>query len=116
MGEFAVTAWHKSMDRQKWGQFPVERQILMIGSEFARAKNLLRDAVLGEVIQCYERAFELLDLCAMDPKWQPKLKELLRFRELLGELYLDASKNDPRFMLMYRTLMNWSGMTSRVEL
>ena len=68
------------------------------------------------MIQCYERAFELLDLCAMDQKWRARLKELLRFREMLGELYLDVSKDDPRFMMMYRTLMNWNGTTSRVEL
>jgi hypothetical protein len=88
----------------------------MIGSEFARAKNLLRDGVYDEVVQCYERAFELLDLCAMDPKWRARLREVLRFREMLGELYLEPSNDDPRFFLMYRTLMNWSGSTSRVEL
>jgi len=111
-----MTVWHKAMDSAKWNRYPRERQILMIGSEFARAKNLLRDGVNDEVAQCYERAFELLDLCAMDPKWRPRLRELLRFREMLGELYLDLSKDDPRFMVMYRTLMNWSGDTSRVEL
>lgn len=111
-----MTVWHKSMHSERWSRFPFERQILMIGSEFARAKNLLRDDAKGEVMQCYERAFELLDLCAMDPKWRPRLRELLRFREILGELYLDVSKDDPRFMMMYRTLMNWSGSTSRVEL
>ncbi|HMK39120.1 MAG TPA: hypothetical protein VK569_07245 [Bacteroidota bacterium] len=116
MGGAVLTVWHKSMDSAKWGRFPVEKQILMIGSEFARAKNLLRDNVGAEVIQCYERAFELLDLCVMDPRWRPRLKELLRFREMLGELYMHVSKDDPMFMMMYRTLMNWSGSTSRVEL
>jgi len=111
-----MTVWHKSMDSEKWNGFPLDRQILMIGSEFARAKNLRRDNVLGEVIQCYERAFELLDLCAMDPKWRSRLNELLRFREILGELFLNPSNDYPEFMLMYRTLMNWSGSTSRVEL
>jgi hypothetical protein len=111
-----MTIWHKSMDAAKWNGYPVERQILMIGSEFARAKNLLRDNVPGEVQQCYERAFELLDLCVMDPKWRPRSKELLRFREMLGELYLQGTQDDPRFMMMYRTLMNWTGSTSRVEL
>lgn len=111
-----MTVWHKTMDSARWNHYPLERQILMIGSEFARAKNLLRDGVLGEAAQCYERAFELLDLCAMDPKWRPRLKELLRFREMLGELYLTVAAEDPRFMSMYRTLMNWTGGTSRVEL
>jgi hypothetical protein len=50
------------MDCEKWNRYPLERQILMIGSEFARAKNLRRDNVTGEVVQCYERAFELIDL------------------------------------------------------
>ncbi len=111
-----MTVWHTLMESEKWNRFPAERQILMIGSEFARAKNLLRDNVTDEVMQCYERALELLDLCAMDPKWRPRVKELLRFREMLGELYLNVSKDDPGFMMMYRTLMNWSGATSRVEL
>jgi hypothetical protein len=52
----------------------------------------------------------------MDPKWHSRLRELLRFREILGELFLNVSKDDPDFMIMYRTLMNWSGSTSRVEL
>jgi hypothetical protein len=62
----------------------------------------------------------------MDPKWQSRLRELLRFREMLGELYLGeaglaapgpaASSDAAGFMMMYRTLMNWSGSTSRVEL
>ena len=111
-----MTVWHKSMDSEKWNRLALDGQILMIGSEFARAKNLRRDNVIGEVIQCYERAFELLDLCAMDPKWHSRLRELLRFREMLGELFLNVSTDDPDFMMMYRTLMNWSGSTSRVEL
>src|SRR3974377_1260146 len=115
MGGDAMTVWHKLMTTEKWSRYPLEQQILMIGSEFARAKNILRNNVIHEVVQCYERAFELLDLCTKDPKWQPRLKELLRFREALGELYVDVSRDDPRFMMMYRTLMNWSASTSRVE-
>jgi hypothetical protein len=111
-----VTLWHKSLNSEKWNRFPLENQILMIGSEFARAKNLRPDGIWGEVQQCYERAFELLDLCAQDPKWLSRLRELLRFREMLGALYLEPSKQGPEFMSLYRTLMNWTASTSRVEL
>ena len=111
-----MTVWHKSMNSEKWNRLALDRQILMIGSEFARAKNLRRDNVIGEVIQYYERAFELLDLCAMDPKWHSRLREVLRFREMPGERFLNVWKDDPDFMMMYRTLMNWSGSTSRIEL
>jgi hypothetical protein len=111
-----MTIWHTSLNSEKWNRFPRETQILMIGSEFARAKNLLRDNVVDEVRQCYERAFELLDLCASDPKWRPRLRELLRFREILGELYVEVRQDDSRFLQLYQTLMKWSGSTSRVEL
>ena len=104
------------MTEEKWHRYSEEQQILMIGSEFARAKNLLRDQVYHEVVQCYERAFELLDLCSGDPKWRRKLRELLRFREVLGELYLSPSDDHGRSMMLYRLLMNWNASTSRVEL
>lgn len=111
-----MTIWHKSMDTAKWSRYPIERQILMIGSEFARAKNLIPAGLHDEVRQCYERAFELLDLCTTDPKWKSRTKELLRFREMLGELYLGVPPGDPRFMMMYRVLMSWTGSTSQVEI
>lgn len=111
-----MTAWHTSLNREKWSRYPMDRHILMVGSEFARAKNLMQSDLHGEVQQCIERALELLDLCTTDPKWQPRLKELLRFREMLGELYLGVSADDPRFMMMYRTLMSWTSSTARVEL
>jgi len=77
-----MTRWHKSMNQEKWNAYPVDTQILMIGSEFARVKVLARDGVGGEVRQCYERAMELLDWCTGDPKWHARLKELTRFREV----------------------------------
>jgi hypothetical protein len=52
----------------------------------------------------------------MDPKWHSRLREVLRFREMPGERFLNVWKDDPDFMMMYRTLMNWSGSTSRIEL
>jgi hypothetical protein len=104
------------MTPERWQSYPIDRQILMVGSEFARAKNLMRDRVDAEVVQCYERAMELLDLCADDPKWRSRLKELLRFREVLGESFLELPEDRGLFMQLYRTLMNWTGPTSRVEL
>lgn len=77
---------------------------------------ILRDSISREVAQCYERAMELLDLCTADPKWRSRLTELLRFREILGELYLTVPDDNGHCMMLYRTLMSWSAKTSSVEL
>lgn len=37
-------------------------------------------------------AMELMDFCIRDPKWQLKLRELLRARELMGKYYLSGVK------------------------
>ncbi|HUI10094.1 MAG TPA: hypothetical protein VL221_07180 [Bacteroidota bacterium] len=111
-----MTRWHKSIDQEKWNTYPLETQILMVGSEFARARALARDRAVAEVRLCFERAMELLDWCAGDPKWRGRLRELTRFREMLGLAYLDAPGHDALVVMLYRTLMSWTGTTSRVQL
>jgi hypothetical protein len=59
--------------------------------------------------------WELLDLCTADPKWRSRLTELLRFREILGELYLTVPDDNGHCMMLYRRLMSWSAKTSGVE-
>jgi hypothetical protein len=73
----------------RWAGFSFDRRILMIANELNRAKNLVRDSADRiEGARCLERAFELIDL-TVDDTSRPKRYELLRFRELLGQLYYD---------------------------
>jgi hypothetical protein len=67
-GAVMVTIWHKSMTPERWAGFSMERHILMIANEFSRAKNFIAAGLLAETKECYERAFELLDLCSSDNK------------------------------------------------
>jgi len=108
--------WHKSFTPEKWSQYSIDRQILMIATEFARAKSLIQKNDIKEVKNCYERAFELLDLSTYDQKWQKKLKELLRFRELLGQLYSDTSVNLKLNNNMFKVLLFWDKKTSLVKI
>lgn len=82
---------HKNLPKEKWFKYSRGQQILMIGNELNRANNLLKNNMIPEVLNCYERAMELTDLTTADLKWKGHLKELRRFREVLGELY---SKKD----------------------
>ncbi len=84
--------FHKNLDIEKWNKFSKSQQILMIANELNRAKNRFLKNDLEEVINCYERAFELLDLTINLTTRKNLLKELLRFREMLALQYLN-SKN-----------------------
>lgn len=108
---------HKGMTPERWKEYSKERQILMIGSEFARAKSFISKKLFQETRNCYERAFELLDLCTYDRKWhRPSvLRELLRFREYLGILYLQDEADYKENLIMYKALLQWSRETSAVE-
>ncbi len=78
---------HKGLTNKKWRQYPRFQQILMIGTEFARARHLLKEKDYEHILDCYERAYELLDLTINDSD-KSLQKELLRFREYFGNLYL----------------------------
>jgi len=108
--------WHKSFTPEKWSEYTIDRQILMIATEFARAKSLIQKNDIKEVKNCYERAFELLDLSTYDQKWGKKLKELLRFREYLGNLYLSEDISLKQNNDLHQTLLFWDRRTSLVNI
>ena len=75
------------MTVDRWNSFPIFQQILMISNELNRSVNCLKKNDTENSRNALERAMELTDLTIEDPKWDKRLKELLRFRELLGMLY-----------------------------
>jgi hypothetical protein len=93
--------YHKLMDPARWRTFSPGRQVLLIASEFSRAESWIKMNDPESVRRCDERAFELIDLTADDPRWSGRLRELLRFRELLAGRYtcgtMDASENRQLF-------------------
>lgn len=87
--------YHKNMTNAKWFSYPRFQQLLMIANELNRAQNALAKDDKENAIHAWERAFELTDLTVEDQKNKRLLKELLRFREMLGETFvsLDAALN-----------------------
>ena len=84
---------HKNLTPQKWAQYKEEQQILMIANELNRAKNWIMKNDSEETDNCYERAFELLDLTVSITEKNNLRTELLRLREELAILYLRSDKN-----------------------
>lgn len=117
MGRLSLkTIYHKSLTVQNWAEKPFEYQILTIGAEMGRAKNMATKGHAEETRRAIERAMELLDLTIYDSKWSSKLRELLRFREWIGMFYLDPIQNQEICLHLYKTLLQWHPKTELVEI
>lgn len=88
---------HKNLAAGEWNKLSLMEQMGNVGSEISRAVNWR-----GKNQESYEnaidRAFELLDLTIGDSRWQKRLKEIVRTRELLGDAILGGKE--------YKTSLN----------
>jgi hypothetical protein len=97
---------HPNLSLEKWSSLSAGNQVLNIASELNRAGNWIRNNDVAKVNLCYERAFELVDLTVCDSKWRGRIREMLRFREMLAELYLKNDKDCRLNDLLFKTLVN----------
>jgi len=81
---------HQSLASGRWFTLSLAEQLGNIGSEVSRAKNSNGD--VDRSWPAIVRAFELLDLTISDSRWQTRLKELLRTREVLGDAILGGQE------------------------
>ena len=79
---------HTNLTSEKWKTFSTDKQILMIANEMNRAKNWIEKKDFERVSNCYERAFELIDLTVECSKNTNFTRELLRYREQLALAYI----------------------------
>mgnify|MGYP000200335985 CR=1 FL=1 len=106
--------FHKDLNPEKWSKFTPTQQILMIGNELNRARNWLIKDDTKEVNNCYERAFELLDLTIAMNYRKNLVKELLRAREVLAILYLGKKKNIKLNNLLFDVLLSLKSQVARI--
>lgn len=86
---------HKHL-AERWHNFSICRQLLMIINELQRAGNWIKRQDQEEAMRAYERAFELVDLTVDSAKHSNFVKELLRWRELLAAAYIDKNYKEVR--------------------
>ena len=88
---------HKNLATGQWQKLSLVEQLGNIGSEISRALNR-RDKDQKSYDNAIDRALELLDLTISDPRWQNRLKEIVRTRELLCDAILGGKE--------YKTSLN----------
>lgn len=78
---------HQNLARGKWFALTLLEQMGNIGSEVGRAVKWQTRGDLDARDKALERALELLDMTIADKRWQKRVKELCRARELLKDVF-----------------------------
>jgi hypothetical protein len=86
---------HSSLSHEKWSQFTLDEQILMISNEMNRARKHLESSNAARLRNCYERVLNLTDLTIRANSKPTLLRELLRWRDLIAELFVSAQSTIP---------------------
>jgi len=82
-----IKNWYKEIE-SRFATFPAHIQILNMMSDLKKAAQLNQTSQTSSTNHLY-RAIILLDYMVDDPKWKPKLRELLRLREVIGSLIFE---------------------------
>ena len=78
---------HAGLTLERWRRFDRDRQVLMIANEMHRGSG---PAAPEARARCYERVLRLTDLTAQVGHRPAFRREILRWRDGIAELYLDA--------------------------
>jgi len=77
------------MDKQRWQQLSLSEQLGNIGSEISRARHWDKHNDRDSRNKALERILEYLDFMLDDKRLIGRIKELARFREVIGDWYCD---------------------------
>jgi hypothetical protein len=107
---------HKNLTQEKWDELSRDKQILNVAAELIRAKNMLAKERNEHFLNCLERALELIDLIINNKKWYSGLKEILRFREVLGEFYIGSNKSLNDLAKLIRIFLSFNSESQKVKI
>jgi hypothetical protein len=96
---------HAGLTFERWRSFTLDNQILMIGNEMNRAGKLLAPEDGERRAGAYERALYLTDLTIQANPRPGLRRELLRWRCLAAQLYLDAAPDPGANAEAFRALL-----------
>ncbi len=95
---------HAALSAERWSSYTRDQQILMIANEMNRASHLFRaDVDRQRLAHAYERVLRLADLTIEVQPARALRRELLRWRELAGGVYLEPDERLHR--ALFRALL-----------
>jgi hypothetical protein len=104
---------HASLSSERWAAFSRDHQILMIGNEMNRATRLLRLADHPGLLLAYERVLRLVDLTVEVQTGYGLRRELLRWRDLIAEMYVSPELCPDQHVAAFRALLQLTAASAR---
>lgn len=101
-------AQHSTLTEERWSTFTLDQQVLMIANEMNRARKLMEPHERGRLQNCYERVLRLVDLTVRVHRRAGLWKELLRWRDLIAELYVAPASNPKAHAGAFRCLLQFT--------
>jgi hypothetical protein len=96
---------HAALTPEAWARHPRGRQILMIANEMNRASKLFGPDDLPRLRGSYERVLALVDLTVQANRGRSVRRELLRWRDLVAELFVAARPDAAAHGSAFRALL-----------
>jgi hypothetical protein len=96
---------HAGLTEERWASFDIDQQILMIANEVHRTSRVLADEDPAARRRGYERVLRLTDLTIRTRPRAALCRELLRWRDLVAELYIADEAAADRHAGVLRTLL-----------
>ena len=104
---------HRELSEERWSAFTLDQQILMIANEMNRASGLLRSGDVVRTKSCYERVLKLTDLTVAAQTKSTLRWELLRWRDLIAELYVEETTRADEHRQAFRCLLYFTPEAAR---
>ena len=104
---------HASLTLERWIRFPLEQQILMIANEMNRTSKRLADPGSESRRLGYERVLRLTDLTLAAGVRPALRRELLRWRDLAGVLYVAHTADAVAHRAALRALLQLHPVAAR---
>ena len=104
---------HASLSPSRWSAFSLDQQILMIGNEMNRATQLIRREETAGLALAYERVLRLVDLTVEVQQRSTLRRELLRWRDLVADLYMRSESDPAAHTVAFRALLLFTPEAAR---
>lgn len=104
---------HAGLSAERWADFDIHQQILMIGNEMNRASRFAARDDGDAVRRGYERVLRLADLTVGGRPRPALLRELLRWREIVAGLYQAEAPDPALHRAAFRALLQMTPTASR---
>jgi hypothetical protein len=96
---------HATLSLERWREFGVSEQVLMIANEMHRASRLLGPEDGDSRRNAYERVLRLTDLTIQAQERWGLRRELLRWRDLVAEMYVAGEPRPASHLAALKALL-----------